>query len=767
MNLRQLRVGLERPLEGAHGQVGAALHAIVVAQRLEKARGAGIDVAQPLHRPFGKAEVGAAELVGGLGIAGGEIAHRPVLLDRGGRPSRPLVGARELPPDEAVLRLQLQRRLQRCDRFAHTAQREQAAPHHDARSRIGGVEADGLAAFRDGLPMPPLLLMDDGEVVVDVGLSSSTLEHAAKGRFRVREAAGLECLDAALERGLGRGGVLGESDRGGREEDDEEESARGTHARSGREYRAECALRPMPAGRVLLCSVLIVSAAAVRASPQAPAVGEALSGAQALLERGDRAGARGTLAAALRAFPAHPVLQNFLGVVEAQDGHYAAAEAHFQGALRAAPRYTDASLNLGRLYQENVARDPGALRKALATYEAVLAYDPKHTESLYQSAVVRRAAGDFKGSLERITRLPAEERARAQVLALRLADEVGAGRHAEADRSMEALLERPDLTEPDVLAILPGLVAGGAPERAIRLLERVRARGLASETGLRRLAEGYEATRRLDAARDALEAVAGLRPADVPLLLDLARVAQGAGDRQGALGYLAHARGLDPKDARVHFLFGMLCVELGLGVEAYNSLKEAVRLDPGNAAVNYAMGAVALHRRDPSEAVPFFKKYAELTPGDPRGALAVGLAFFQARDFAAARPELARAAQSPFTQAAAQYFLARIAAEEGDLDAALDLLGKALAREPAYADAWAERGFVHFRRREMAEAEKDLQRSLELDPDNHLGNLHLLALYQRTKDARQEAQARRVQELDARREEQTEEFRRVIQVQPH
>jgi hypothetical protein len=67
----------------------------------------------------------------------------------------------------------------------------------------------------------------------------------------------------------------------------------------------------------------------------------------------------------------------------------------------------------------------------------------------------------------------------------------------------------------------------------------------------------------------------------------------------------------------------------------------------------------------------------------------------------------------------------------------------------------------------MAEAEKDLQRCLELDRDNYLGNLNLLALYQRTKDGRQEAQALRVKELDALREEQTEEFRRVIQVRPN
>ena len=61
----------------------------------------------------------------------------------------------------------------------------------------------------------------------------------------------------------------------------------------------------------------------------------------------------------------------------------------------------------------------------------------------------------------------------------------------------------------------------------------------------------------------------------------------------------------------------------------------------------------------------------------------------------------------------------------------------------------------------------DLQRCLELDRDNYLGNLNLLALYQRTKDGRQEAQAQRVKELDALREEKTEEFRRVIQVRPN
>jgi tetratricopeptide (TPR) repeat protein len=519
-------------------------------------------------------------------------------------------------------------------------------------------------------------------------------------------------------------------------------------------------------GRCFLLSCALILSG-LPAAAGTPGLAEALARAQKLLEHGNRSAARSELVLALRSFPSQPLLHNVLGVIEAQDGNYEAAEARFKEAVRADPRYTDAYLNLGRLYQENAARDAGAVPKALAAYEAVLAYDPGHTESLYQSAVLLHATGDFARSRERVSRLPDDKRRRAQVLALWLADEVGAGGRADADRAADTLLDRPDLAEADVVAILPTLTTHGRADLGVRLLERVRARGLASADGLQRLGAAYEAAGRLDAARDALEAAAAVRPDSVALLVDLARVAQSARDLPGALGYLGHARALDPGNARVHFLFGMVCVEMDLGVEAHKALKEAARLDPGNAAINYAMGAVSLHRRDPAEAVPFFRKYAELRPDDPRGPLAVGMAWFKAGDFAAARPELARAAQAPATAAAASYFLARIAREENDGAAALGLVDKALALEPSYADAWAERGLLHLRRRELGAAEQDLRRSLELDPDNYLGNLHLLALYHRAKDARQEAQARRVKELDVAREQKSEEFRRVIEVRPN
>ena len=449
---------------------------------------------------------------------------------------------------------------------------------------------------------------------------------------------------------------------------------------------------------VLAALVLALAAPPAPPSPAPPPLRDLLAGAQRLREASDRAGARREVTRALELYPASPVVHNFLGILDAEDGDPAAAEARFREAVRRAPQYTDAYLNLGRLHQENAGRDPQAPAKALAAYQAILGYEPAHVEANYQAAVLLHAAGEPAKALDHLARLPRDER------------------------------DRP----------------------AARTL----------------LAAIYEGQGALDRARAVLDQAASAAPS-VDLLLELARLSVEQKDHRGALGYLAHARDLAPTNARVHYLFGMVCVELDLGVEAFNALREAARLDPEDPLVNYALGAVALHRRDASEAVPYFRKYARLRPGEPRGALAVGLALYRSGDFPAARAELSRAAPHADTAAAASYFLARIAREENDLPEALRLAQKAVEVFPDYADAYAELGLVLFRMRQPARAEEALRRCLALDPDNYLGNLHLQMLYERQRDPRAAEQAGRVQELNKRRDQKADEFRRVIEVQPN
>ena len=494
---------------------------------------------------------------------------------------------------------------------------------------------------------------------------------------------------------------------------------------------------------------------------------ETLAHAQQLIERRDLAAARSELTGALGAYPRNPSLRNLLAVVEAQEGDYRKAEADFKIAIAAGSRFTGAYLNLGRLYQENAAKDPRALEKGVEVYRRVLDFEPGNVEAIYQSAVLLERLGSFQASLDRLSRLPAEDQQRSQTLSVRCADYAGLGETSRAEGAAARLLARADMTEADVVSILPVLESHKRDDLEERLLEGLAERKLASPGTLSRLGLLYERRGQLDRARQTLERVAELEPNSVATLLELARVSNQQKDNKGALGYLAHARDLEPENASVHFFFGMVSVEENLAQEAYMSLKKAVSLDPANAYYNYALGAVAVGRDDPREAIPYFQKYCELKPQDPRGRFALGAAYFYSHDYERARQKLQAAARAPQTAAGAHFFLGRIANQEGDLPQAVRELRLALEGDPNYADAHAELGRVRLNRKEYSLAEKELLRALEIDPNNYTANLNLMVLYQRTKDPRAKAQASRFGEVKKRRAERAKEFLRTIEVRPY
>jgi tetratricopeptide (TPR) repeat protein len=155
---------------------------------------------------------------------------------------------------------------------------------------------------------------------------------------------------------------------------------------------------------------------------------------QQLIEDHDLAEASREILEASKQYPRDAGLDNLLGIVEAQQGNYTAAEKSFHQALKREPKFTGASLNLGRLYQENSAVDSQARRKALGVYLGVLAYDPKNAEANYQSAALLLEQGKYRDSLDHISRLPEESQSGAQVLSILCADYAALGAR-ERDRA--------------------------------------------------------------------------------------------------------------------------------------------------------------------------------------------------------------------------------------------------------------------------------------------------------------------------------------------
>jgi len=486
-----------------------------------------------------------------------------------------------------------------------------------------------------------------------------------------------------------------------------------------------------------------------------------------MIQAGELAGARSHLMEILNATPDDPVALNLLGVVNSQEGQFQAAERCFRKAVAVAPDFVGAYLNLGHLYQENERRDPKALKESLGAYEAALKADPSNVEANYQTALLLWRAGLFQPSLDRLTSLPEAARERPQSLALGCADHSGLNDDRQAQETCDRLLQHPDLVEADVIAVVPALLAHHQTSLVVRLLAGLDLRGLASPKTMHQLGLLYEEQGDLKQARATLEKLTQNQEAvSASLLNELARVAYNEKDLDAAIGYLAHARKLDPENSEVQYFFGRVCLEKGYLEDAYVSLKKAADLKPDNASYNYAAGAAMMGRRDVREGYPYLRKYCQLKPGNPRGRLALGAAYFYGHDPDLARKEIAGVAGNPETSAEAHYFLGRLANQEQKFSEAVQNLQEAIRVRPAYSDAYAEVGFSLVKLKKYTEAEKNLRKALEINPQSYTANLGLMMLYERTKDPRAPEQVSRFNTIRDVREQREKEFMRTVEVQP-
>src|SRR5437667_768304 len=192
---------------------------------------------------------------------------------------------------------------------------------------------------------------------------------------------------------------------------------------------------------------------------------------QQLIQEHDLEKAHLELAEAAKEFPTDEGFDNLLGIVEAQQGDYIAAEKSFRRAIAKAPRFTGAYLNLGRLYQENITADPQAQRKALDAYRRVLDYDAVNAEANYQSAALFLQQGQYQESLDRISHLAAEQRNSAQELAIQFAVYAALGNRKGAEDAAARLMAAPDFSEPDAQQALLGLLPGKRDDLIVSLLE--------------------------------------------------------------------------------------------------------------------------------------------------------------------------------------------------------------------------------------------------------------------------------------------------------
>jgi tetratricopeptide (TPR) repeat protein len=177
----------------------------------------------------------------------------------------------------------------------------------------------------------------------------------------------------------------------------------------------------------------------------------------------------------------------------------------------------------------------------------------------------------------------------AQATSIACADYAGLGDRQRTEDASNRLLKSSDFSEEDAQQALPGILAGKREDLVISLFENLQKRQSLSPDGLHTLGLAHERTKDFEDARAWLEQSATQR-LTVPILLELARVAHEQKDYKGSLGYLAHARDSEPDSARLHYYFGLVCLDLDLMAEARNSLRRLSNWIPTILPTNYAMG---------------------------------------------------------------------------------------------------------------------------------------------------------------------------------
>lgn len=450
---------------------------------------------------------------------------------------------------------------------------------------------------------------------------------------------------------------------------------------------------------------------------------------QRLIQQNNLPEARVQILSELKSRPSDPQLLNLLGVIEARTGNFTSAEQSFRKALTAAPKSVPILLNLARLYQESIASNPKLAAQAETTYQRILQLDPNNAESRYQLSFLLAHRGKCSESITHLHQLSPVQQETPQALAVAVACEPTPEQRNSAAAKLTA---HPRTQLADITGILPDLARDNRLEEGTAL-----ANAAAQKFG-----------------------------ANPELLIWLAKFAYQGRDYEKALGYLGHARDLDPKNAAVHFFLGITAVEMDLVVEAKNSLSDAVKLDPDNPYYQYALGAVLSEQRNAAEAVPHFEKFRQLRPNDASGKFAIAVAYFQSNQMDEAERDFRALVTKPETAAGAHYFLGRIAKFQNRLDDAQRELLTSLKLVPANLDARAELAQVYQRQKLDAQAEKEIGTVLKAEPNHYLANLTLLALYQRQKDPRAAAQKERVDQIQAIRKEKDRALWRTIEFRP-
>jgi tetratricopeptide (TPR) repeat protein len=183
-----------------------------------------------------------------------------------------------------------------------------------------------------------------------------------------------------------------------------------------------------------------------------------------------------------------------------------------------------------------------------------------------------------------------------------------------------------------------------------------------------------------------------------------------------AVAFFTARLNLDPQDVDALLRRSLAWWHLGDFAKAQADVDEALRLQPGNARVHNVLGVLAREKKDPEQAL---KAFGEAIRLDPNLAMAYqnrALVWMDKKEYDRAMLDLDDAIRLSPKFASAHYDRGRAWAAKKQLDRALGDFDQAVRFAPSFALAYLHRGNAWWDKKESAKAIQDYTDAIRADP---------------------------------------------------
>lgn len=449
----------------------------------------------------------------------------------------------------------------------------------------------------------------------------------------------------------------------------------------------------------------------------------------------------------LAGLPNDPDALNLLGVVRAKQNRPAEAERLFRRALARSPSHVSAHINLGE-HLLTTNRSAEAIVILLRADKLA----PNRPDIHLKLATLYLDKNDYQQAHEHLRSLPREAFTDDYFL-LMLRSLIGLKRVEDVRNLAREFREHG--SGPDTQAEFAMLLAkGGFNDEALAMLNAAHQKTPAAFPVLYALGIVKAALKQYSEAEEHLSEALKIKPGDVATLRALARVARANANLEKALSHLVEARRVAPKSAAVLYDFGVTALQMDLILDALPVFEQLHREYPREAAYLYALAAAHWKKGETLHTTRLMNKYVALRPRDASGYYLLGAALIRQERISEAQAALQRSLSlkaDPDTE----YLIGVSFEKAGKRAAAIDIFRRIVNSHPNHAPSHAALGAAHREAGSYAEARLELERAVQLDPDDLRANYQLGLVY--AKLGEKEAAKKMFDRADALRSRQREQ----------